>query len=463
MNPPPSLAQRLWESPVAWSWGFNTLRVASGLLLLPLLVRLLSKADLGMHYVLLSLGTLALMLDFGFSGAIWRAVCVALAGGKELRAEGLAPAPEPGAQPNPELLWDVLAVTRHVYVRLAVLALLLLGGAGTLIVARHAGATSSAELTWLAWGLTLAGAVWEVYAGWWGTYLGALNRMLTFARLNCLAHALKLVLAVGLLLGGLGLLAVPVAGLVATFIQRWLARRACLEALAAWPRPGRPPDVRGLLARLWPNTWRQGIVGLSGYLGLSASALLCLEFFGLAANAQYGLSVQIILACQGMAAAWTQVKWPEIAQHCARGDRAAMRRVFQPRLWRQLLTFAALAVVLVLSAQPALLWLGSNKEVLPVGWFALLAVNALLESHLSAWGMLITTGNRIPVMWAVLLANLASLSLAVWLIAASSLGLPALVAAPLLVGCAFNYWYWPAFGARFLGTRWPCFMFQRQA
>lgn len=462
MNSLTTLVPRLWQSPVAWSWGFNALRVASGLLLLPLLVRLLSKSDLGMHYVLLSLGTLALMMDFGFSGAIWRAVCVALAGGREIRAEGLAPAPDPAAQPNPELLWDVLAVTHLVYRRLALLALLLLGGGGTFMVARHAHATSSPEITWLAWALTLVGAVWEVYAGWWGTYLGALNRMLVFARLNCLAHALKLALAAGLLLGGVGLLAVPLAGLVATFVQRLLARRACLQALAAWPPPNRPPDVRGLLARLWPNTWRQGVVGVSGYLGATASALLCLEFFGLTANAQYGLSVQIIVACQGMSAAWTQVIWPEIAQHCARGDQAAMRRVFQPRLWRQLLTFAVLAAALVPLAQPLLAVLGSNKEVLPQTWFALLALNAMLESHLSAWGMLITTGNRIPVMWAVLLSNLAGLALAVLLIANLSLGVAALVAAPLLVGCAFNYWYWPAYGARFMGASWSSFMFQRQ-
>lgn len=462
MNPSMTLAQRLWQSPVAWSWGFNALRVASGLLLLPLLVRLLSKDDLGMHYVLLSLGALALMVDFGFAGSIWRAVCVALAGGREIRAEGLAPAPDPAAQPNPELLWDVLATTRVLYRGLALLAVVLLGGGGTFIVARHAHATSSPEITWLAWGLTFAGAVWEVYAGWWSTYLAALNRMLEFSRLNFLAHTLKLALAAGLLAAGLGLLAVPLAGLAATFTLRLLARRSCLQVLAAWPQPARPADVRGLLARLWPNSWRQGVIGVGSYLGANAAAFISLELFGLAATAQYGLSLQLVSVAQGMAASWTAVKWPEIAQHCARGDHAAMRRVFQPRLWRQLLTFLALAAGLVPLAQPLLHWLGSNKEVLPVSWFALLALNAFFDMQFSAWGTLISTGNRIPVMWPALLGTLAGLALALAFIANSSFGLGALALGPLLAGCAFNYWYWPAYGARFLGTTWPRFMFQRQ-
>ncbi|GDY20432.1 hypothetical protein LBMAG56_17770 [Verrucomicrobiota bacterium] len=191
-------------------------------------------------------------------------------------------------------------------------------------------------------------------------------------------------------------------------------------------------------------------------------ALLCLEFFGLAANAQYGLSVQLMAAGQGMAAAWTLVKWPEIAQHCARGDHAAMRRVFQPRLWRQLISMGVFSAIIVPCAQPVLRWLGSNKEVLPPVWFALLAINALLESHLSAWGMLIATGNRIPVTWAVLLSNLTSVTLAAILTASVLPGIGALVLAPLLVGCAFNYWYWVGYGARFLGSTWPRFLFQRQ-
>ena len=40
--------------------------------------------------------------------------------------------------------------------------------------------------------------------------------------------------------------------------------------------------------------------------------------------------------------------------------------------------------------------------------------------------------------------------------------LGALVLAPLLAGGVFNYWYWVGFGARFLGTDWPRFLFQRQ-
>jgi hypothetical protein len=457
-----ALTSRLWRSAVAWSWLMNGLRVGGAVLLLPLLVRQLSRPDLGMHYVLLSLGSLAMMVDFGFAGAIWRAVCIALAGGRELRAEGIAATDGKSQGPNHELLWHVLDTTRILYLSLAGAAVLLLGTGGTILVAQHVHETSSPGVTWLAWALTLAGATWEVYAGWWSTYLTALNHVTTYARLNFLAQLLKLALAAAMLAAGLGLLSVPLATLIATFFQRILARRACLAVLAEWPRPERPPEVRKLLAHLWPNAWRQGVVGVSNYLGASALALLCLKFFGLAANAQYGLSIQLLAAAQGMAATWTQVKWPEIAQHCARGDLAAMRRIFRPRLLRQLASQIILNILIVLGAQSALHWLGSNKEVLPLAWFALLAANTVGESHLSAWGMLITTGNRVPATWAILASNVAGLLLTFALAATVLPNVGALILAPLLVGCAFNYWYWPAYGARFIESGWFRFMFRRE-
>ena len=58
--------KRLHNSAVVWSWIFNSVRLVSGIVLLPLIVRALSTADLGMYYVLLSLVGLAPIIDFGF-------------------------------------------------------------------------------------------------------------------------------------------------------------------------------------------------------------------------------------------------------------------------------------------------------------------------------------------------------------------------------------------------------------
>src|SRR5512137_2354853 len=94
-----SMFSRLHGSTEIWLWAYNGLRLASGLLLLPLLVRLLSGPDLGMYYVFLSLGALLPIVDFGFSVSIARHASYAMGGAQELQGLGLTTM-EHGQSPN---------------------------------------------------------------------------------------------------------------------------------------------------------------------------------------------------------------------------------------------------------------------------------------------------------------------------------------------------------------------------
>ena len=53
-----ALLDRLRSSTVVWSWIYNGARLASGIILLPLVLRKLPEAELGMYYVLLVLAPL---------------------------------------------------------------------------------------------------------------------------------------------------------------------------------------------------------------------------------------------------------------------------------------------------------------------------------------------------------------------------------------------------------------------
>jgi len=75
-----------------------------------------------------------------------------------------------------------------------------------------------------------------------------------------------------------------------------------------------------------------------------------------------------------------------------------------------------------------------------------------LEMLLATSGTLIATGNRLPFIWHSVLSNLLSLLLSLSLLRFTQLGPGALVAGPMLAGCIFNYWYWPAYAARSIQT-----------
>ena len=454
---------RVWRSPVVWSWAFNGLRLSSVLLLLPLLSRCLGETDFGFYFVLLNLVALVPLLDLGFLSAIARSISYAMGGATELRAHGMESVEQNQGAPNFPLLWRLMYATRALYRYLSLGVIVLLGVWGTFVAGLKIHETSDPSHAWLAWALTLVGAVFEMYSGWWNTYLRGLNKVLLCSRILALAYTIKFILSCGLLLMGVGLLSVPLASLVSSFLQRNLSRRYALRYLNAQPStaPSRAETLQ-LLRTLWPNSWRVGLHCFSNYLTPHVNMILCLQVLGLSANARYGLSLQIMAILQGMASVWVQVKWPVVGQHLARQEFAPLRRILRERVSLQLVSFVLMAAVAIPMTPWLLDVLGTGKSALSLDWMLLLALNAFLETHLTSWATFISIGNRLPFLSITILTNVVSLALSFALIHFTSLGFGALVISPLLANLLYNYWRWPMDGASLLKTRWSTLMFSRQ-
>jgi hypothetical protein len=437
--------KRLHNSAVVWSWIFNGIRLISGLVLLPLIVHALSTADLGMYYVLLSLVALAPIIDFGFGPTMGRFVSYAVGGAETLHAHG-PPTPGKSETPNYELLWQLLHTTRTLYRYVALGTLVVMGIWGTYLVELRIGETSSVLITHLAWAVTLASTVFDIYWNWWTTYLTGLNEVRAAARISVL------------LLSGAGLLSIPIATLFSSALQRGLARRLCLARLQGHPPPA-AVEVSKYFRILWPNAWRLGVQFVSGYLTVNANTAICLAAFGLVANARYGLSVQLMAIATGMANVWFSTKLPMIGQCQARHDYAELRRILWPRVWLQTITFLLLASMVVLLGPALLKGFGSHKQMLSRSWLVVLMLYTFLEMQFSIWGTLMATGNRLTYLWPTVATNIFSLILSLALVHFTPLGLGALVLGPLLAGAVFNYWYWPPFAARGIGTTLFRFLF----
>ena len=396
-----------------------------------------------------------------------------MAGALELTAEGHAEVAAGGA-PNLPLLWQLLASTRRLFLYLAFGALVVLGVGGTLTVAWRAGETSRPEVTWVAWGLVLLSAVLEIYAGWWNTFLRGLGRVLPSARISVLSYGLRLLLAAALLLGGAGLLALPIAGLVSSILQRGLSRRHCLRELGAAPA-SIPP--RSLIPVLWPNSWRTGLQFLSVYLATRANTLLCSSLLGLEVTGDFGLTANVIALIGSMSLVWTSVKWPIVGQYCKLQDFPRLRGVLWPRLWLQSITFLALAVGALLIGPLVLSFIGTKHRLLPTPLFLSMLAYSFLETHFTFWTTLLSLlRNRIPSLWPTVVTNLLTLAVVVSLMTALGApphsdpagleewrhrGLSILACTPLAVALLFSFWFWPILGARSIGTTWWRYTFTR--
>jgi len=447
---PRELLRRLHGSAVGWSWAFNILRLASGLILLPLMLKKWTAEDLGMYYFFLNQAAIVPLVDFGFGPTISRFVSYAMGGAQSIQAHGV-PKSSGSSDPNYPLLWQLLSTTRRLYGYLTLVLLAILLTYSTYLEELTVGQTSSPAITRIAWAITIVSAAFDVYANWWTTYLRGMNQIVASAKIGVWGILLRLAVSAGLLLSGAGLLSLPIGTLFGSTLQRWLARRDCLRRLGAQPQPA-VINAGSLLKTLWPNSWRVGVQFFSGYLTVNANTTICAVFFGLRQNAAYGLSLNLLGIIAGMAGVWTTTKWPIIGQHYARQDLPAVRRTLWARVWLQNLSFLAAGAGLLVGGPFLLMCFGSGKELLPSLWLTLVVLNGFLEMQFNIWGTLLTLENRVPYLWPTVATNVLSLELTLLLLGTPHLDVGALVLGPLIAGCIFNYWFWPFYTARSIGT-----------
>ena len=137
------------------------MNLAGGILLLPLLLHL-PKPDWDCYWALMSLTILVPLLDLGLLTSVDRGIAYAMGGAKELQAQGQAPGALSEGGPNFPLLWKLMITTRTLYRYFAVGVFFILGILGTYAISLRIQEAPRPEITWLAWGLTLLGAVFVV-------------------------------------------------------------------------------------------------------------------------------------------------------------------------------------------------------------------------------------------------------------------------------------------------------------
>jgi hypothetical protein len=117
-----------------------------------------------------------------------------------------------------------------------------------------------------------------------------------------------------------------------------------------------------------------------------------------------------------------------------------------------------LATGIILIAPPLIHIVSRDKQMLSLPWLCLLALNGLLDTHLTAWNTLISLWNRLPMLWPSLATNATALALNLILAQLPHSQAGFLVLGPLIAGALFNYWFWPRYGARTLGLSWQDFL-----
>jgi len=445
---------RAAQSAVAWSLFATAFRLLSGVLVLPLIVRVLPSDHLGLWYVFLSLQGIAALFDLGFSPAVTRAAGYLWGGAQELKKFGVAQmqtGDRANLEPNYPLLTSLVATMRLYYRFFGIgsgLIMFIVGGAWIWLKTQNLPDAPSLRACYAVF---VFGGFLNATGDLWPALLSGINGVRAAQKILVGSAFINLVTTVGGLLAHIGIWSLVIATVGAGAFIRWAGRAAFFQLATAKLDRQSEPDLH-LIGTLWPIAWRSGLVSLGGFLVVSANTLICSAFLDLKQTASYGLSLSLIAILTYASSTFIQIKLPLINQL-----RAANRTNEIVELWIQrtrlsIVFFAFGGLLLLFGGNLALQTIGAKTLLLPKAQLAFALLIFGLEMHHTLYANLIISENQNPFVAPALLSGAATLLLSLML--TPHLGVWGMLLAQGFAQACFNNW-WPIYRAiRGLGISW---------
>ncbi len=365
----------LWNSPVATSWLSFGVRILGLLVLLPIVLVVLSTAEVAIWLLFSTIFAIQFLADFGLTPTFVRAVAYS-------RAMRLDPAfgPDGGVQIDLQgQTAEVIKAMRWIYTWLGLIVLMLMGIFGTIAVARPIAQLDAPMEGWIAWIVVAVTSAIVMHGAMYSNFLQGAERIANFRRWEAIVGAVALVTACGVLLLGGGLL-----GLVLSMQMGQIARTLVNSHLARnfadpgdWSRPARyDPST---MSAIWPAAWRSGLGVAATTLTLQGAGVVYAQIAPPDAVASYLLAIRIVFILRDFSNVPFYTKIPILSRLYKDGEFGTLSDIAAKEFLTTIWIFTVGAVTIGLLADPLFAFIGSGTSfVSPWLWF-LIAIAFCVE------------------------------------------------------------------------------------
>ena len=439
---------------IIWNYLGIFFSLGSQVVWLPILLHYLSPDVLGLWYVFVSIGGLVELLDSGFTPTLSHSMSYAWSGARDLKKQGVIFS-EDSSGPNYPLIYGILSTCRTLYFGIAVVASLVMLVAGTFYLQRIA----ASYLNWqvyATWGLYIVSTFINLYIGYYAVILVGIGDIFHKNKANILAKAFFLILGTIGLISGFGILSLGVAYFVSGFVTRFLCKHYLIKThhfdeLFLRFHHQNEYSKRHVLAMMWPNAWRDGLVTVTFYLTGQATVLMSSSFLTLYETGIYSFSMQVINALLGIANGMFGAYFPAIQSAYVSKNRKLMRKLYAKSMACTFhLSFWGI-IGFILVGIP-IVQLLRHDFIIEKSSFLVLAFSMYLLSRHRNSAAFIVIMNKLPYTFSFIFFGVISISATYVGLAYFHLGLWGLILIPLAVQSIYNNWKWNQVVNRYLHT-----------
>lgn len=434
---------------VIWSYLAQFFNIASGFITLPLILSMLSTEEIAMNYLMMTVGTLVALIDFGFNPQFGRTVTYVFSGAENLTKDGLGSVQ--AGNVNYRLLKGLIDVAKTTYRLMSFIVLVIMLTLGTwyiFIVTDGFNNVSNSFIIWLIYSISI---FFNIYFYYYSSLLTGCGKIKESKQALLVSRIGYIALAYVMLLMGWGLMGVVLANLISPFLGRALSHyffysSELRENLSR--EDVTKKEKKELFNVIWYNARKLGVNFIGAYAITRFAMFIAGLYLSMQDIASYGLMTQLVSILVAVSNVFFSAFIPSINNY------KVLRE--DDKLIRNFARSQVVFIFLYLIGSLAIIFLGpwalnmiNSNATLPTNHILIFyLLITLLENNHSNFATVITAGNKVPFVSAALISGGFICVFDFVVLKFSSLGMLGIVLVPGLIQLAYNNWYWPRYVLR---------------
>lgn len=438
--------ENIGKRDLIWAALATLFRIGSGVLLFPLVLNMLPSETVGVWTIFTSVTMITGLMDFGFSPSFARNISYVFSGVRSLKKDGHENVDDADtAAIDYKLLKQTIGAMRYFYSRIALILFVFLAVCGTIYISvLMQNYVGDVREIYFAWAIVCVVNSYNLYTLYYDALLNGRGLVKRKNQIVLIGNIAYLLLAVVLLLCGLGLVAIVSAQLLSVLIIRILSRKSFYDnKIVANINSVEDSDNKDILRAIMPNAVKLGLASIGGFLTFRLSTFVGPLFISLSDMASFGITLQLLSVVSSLALLFTNVYLPKVFQWRVENNRVMIRKTFYTSSFLVFSAFLCGGVFIGLFGNWILDMLNSQTYLLSGGLLLFLVVHYYLETNMVNATEYLLAKNEVPFYKRYMISGVATVILLFLFVGYLGFGLWGIIAAPMISQAILQYWKWP--------------------
>lgn len=429
-------------------WGYISLILVQSIniILLPFILKFLSKGEVGLWYTFTTFYSLAILIDFGFQSVISRNVSYLWAGANEILDNNISKnIGNVDNKFNELYFFKFLSTAKYIYKFMSLIVFTLMGTIGTYYIYIISIDTLPIENSLIAWIFYFIAIVFNIYFSFWNAFIRGIGAIKKYNQILIITKIAQLFITILLLSFNFGIIGVSLAYLISVVINRILQSKAFYnynEATKNLKSYGKS-DIfdKDLFKKLLPNTSKTAILSFSNYLIINFPILLCSYYLSLEISGEFGFLNQIITLILTFSNSYFNTYLSKINYLRAKNEHLLAKKLFIKSININFLINIILFLLVILVGNLLLSIIGSNILLPSMSILLVTIIYRYLYNNQTLFTTFISTTNNLYYYKYFFVSALITVILQFLMVNIFN-DIKSIIIPLLVVQLLFNNWYW---------------------